>query len=133
GRRSRSTTMASRGNGRPSGSRWSKRAHPGPTAVPRALPRSTGRPSGAESLGEGFAGLQLADPDLLPAHLVGAGSVLDRVDLEADESLGVAVVHEVGTGDAVDPRADPRPLRDDPGVVPLAVHGGAAGGGVGPA
>src|SRR5690606_12076127 len=60
----------------------------------------------------------LADRQVLPADLVGAGPPGDAVDLEPDEPLRVAIVAEVGRRHAVDPGAVAVALHDDAIAVP---------------
>src|SRR5262245_19781164 len=95
---------------------------PGPSLVPAKARRGYSR-----GLVDLLARLEFADANILPSHFVRTGGGRDAVDLKADEAAGVEIVVEIGTGDAVDPRADVIALGGDAVVVPLVVLEGLRG------
>src|SRR5262249_388517 len=83
-------------------------------------------------MGSGLiAGLERADPEVAPADLVGAGALLNGMDLQPDEAAGSGGVLEVGAGGAIGPGADPLPLGEDPVLFPRSIFVGGGGLGLG--
>src|SRR4051794_2166040 len=71
--------------------------------------------------------LHLLDPDVTPAHLVRAFFLANAVDLQADETMLVLVVGEVGGGNSIEPRPVVVALDDDLVLVPAGVLEGFLG------